>query len=336
MDNRTPRVSIALPVFNGEGLIDRSIDSILVQSFEDFELVISDNGSTDRTEEICRSYAAKDQRIRYYRNHTNIGGAKNFAHAFELCSAEYFKWQSHDDELAPDFLLRCVEILDQNPSVVLAFSRMQIIDEDGNVKKTCEIVEDISFAKPQKRFAHLALQTHAVHHVWGLIRRNVLAQTPLLGPYIANDVPLVAEIGLYGPFYDCDESLFRLRAHSGRSVYAYPFYVRAAWFDPDKKGKMIFPNWRIFGEHCKAIGRAPLRWNERLGCYVQMGHWLLVHWNAAKLIMDLFVAVFPRLAEVDLKIKAWYHKRKGHSRAKLLGSASSQGLSKSDARTENH
>ena len=335
MSDRKPRVSIGMPVYNGELYLEQAIDSILAQSYTDFELVICDNASADRTREICLTYVKKDQRVHYHRNATNIGASGNYNRVFELSRGEYFKWAAHDDIIAPDFLLKCVEVLDQNPSVVLSFSRIQIIDENGNVKKACKIVEDINFAKPHDRFAYLALNTHACHHIWGLVRRNVLEQTPLLGNYISHDVTLVAEIGLHGPFHVCDESLFMLRTHNDKSIYAYPYYLRATWFDPEKKGKIIFPNWRVFGEHFKSIKRAPLRWNEKLGCYVQMGHWLLVHWNAARLIMDLLVIVFPGLWKVDLRIKAWYHKRKGRSRATRLEFASSRGLGNGVTGTKN-
>ena len=96
-----PRVSVGIPVFNGERFLAETIESILAQTFKDFEIVISDNASTDRTEEICRSYAARDPRIRYNRNDTNRGAAWNHNRVFELARGEYFKWQSHDDFCAP-------------------------------------------------------------------------------------------------------------------------------------------------------------------------------------------------------------------------------------------
>src|SRR5436190_12174806 len=94
---RDPIVSIGLPVFNGERYLRQALDSLLGQDFQDFELIISDNASTDRTAEICRAYVAKDRRIRYYRNESNIGSAPNYRRVFELARGEFFKWCSHDD-----------------------------------------------------------------------------------------------------------------------------------------------------------------------------------------------------------------------------------------------
>jgi len=117
-----PKVSIGLPVYNGENYLRNALESILDQTFRDFEVIISDNASTDRTGEICREYAAKDPRIRYCRNDRNLGAAGNFNRAFELSSGEYFKWAAHDDVIERDFLSSCVSVLDEDPSVVACFA----------------------------------------------------------------------------------------------------------------------------------------------------------------------------------------------------------------------
>ena len=126
MTQPTPRVSIGLPVYNGERFLARAIDSLLAQDFVDFELVISDNASTDGTGEISRDYAARDPRIRYHRNERNIGAVGNFNRTLDLASGEYFKWAAHDDWCAPQFLGRCVEVLDDDPSTVLCFTAMGV------------------------------------------------------------------------------------------------------------------------------------------------------------------------------------------------------------------
>lgn len=310
MNKRIPRVSIALPVFNGEGLVERAIESVLAQSFDDFELVISDNGSTDGTEDICRSYAAKDQRIRYYRNHTNLGGSKNFTRSFELCSAEYFRWQSHDDELAPDFLLRCVEILDEDPSVVLAFSKMSIIDEHRTVIKQDLPLRPpkVDSRKPQERFTNLIIDRHGCFYVWGLMRTQVVRQTRLLPAYTSSDRAFLAEVGLHGRYSVAPEILFLLGHHSGRSVKEFSFYERGVWWDPSLKGKRTFPTWRLFGEYCSAVRRTPLSTHERLSCSVALFRWCFAHWNWAKLAMDVVVALEPRASRGHLAAKKAYHR----------------------------
>jgi cellulose synthase/poly-beta-1,6-N-acetylglucosamine synthase-like glycosyltransferase len=74
MPKAKPRVSIGMPVYNADQFVDEALKSLVTQSFEDFELTICDNASTDNTQDICRAYGARDGRIRYLRNETNIGG----------------------------------------------------------------------------------------------------------------------------------------------------------------------------------------------------------------------------------------------------------------------
>jgi glycosyltransferase involved in cell wall biosynthesis len=128
-------VSIGLPVYNGARYLREALDSLLSQTFDDFELIICDNASTDDTGTIARDYAARDSRIRYYRNETNIGAPRNFNRAFALSERRYFKWASYDDALTPTFIQACVDVLDRDPGVVLVFTRGQIIDPDGNILK---------------------------------------------------------------------------------------------------------------------------------------------------------------------------------------------------------
>src|SRR2546428_8185883 len=125
---RIPRVSIGLGVYNGQVFLNQTLDSILAQTFDDFELIISDNASTDGTEEICREYAARDGRIRYSRNATNIGSNGNFKRVFQLATGEYFRWSAADDLFAPTSLQECVNVLDDHPKVVLCYPRTILID----------------------------------------------------------------------------------------------------------------------------------------------------------------------------------------------------------------
>ncbi len=135
MNGRNPRVSIGLPVYNGEKYLERALDCLLKQDYADFELIVSDNASTDATESICREYAAKDSRIRYYRNPANIGASPNYNRVFSLARGEFFKWASHDDECDPSLLRRCLEAFDRaGGAAVLVFSiAADIIDEAGRV-----------------------------------------------------------------------------------------------------------------------------------------------------------------------------------------------------------
>ena len=102
----TPRLSIGLPVYNGADYLAQSLDSLLGQTYEDFELILSSNASTDATDDICRAYAARDSRIRFFRQPTNIGAVPNHYFVFEQATGELFKWASGDDLYARDLLAR--------------------------------------------------------------------------------------------------------------------------------------------------------------------------------------------------------------------------------------
>ena len=283
-----PRVSIGLPVYNGEKFLKEAIDSILSQTFRDFELVISDNASTDRTHEICESSAASDPRVRYVRNEVNVGAAKNYNNVFELSSGIYFKWAAHDDACAPDFLQQCVAILDREPSVVLCYPKMVDIDDQGHHLATRNIShiprsERGAYPTPHQRFRRLIRTDYTCEEVFGVIRSDVLRKTKLILSYTDSDRTLLAELGLYGRFHEVPDVLFYHRMHKGMSTMAFGgWQERTAWFDPAKRGRLVFPLWRQFGEYIKTIFRVPLPWGERAWCLMPMGIWLRDN------ILDLF------------------------------------------------
>jgi glycosyltransferase involved in cell wall biosynthesis len=283
------RVSLGMPVFNGEAFLEPAIASILAQTYRDFELIISDNASTDDTQTICTKYAAMDKRIRYYRNAENIGAVKNFNRVFELSSGEYFKWVAHDDFLAPDFLQRCVQVLDEDLTVVLCYSKAQIVDEFGQVVGIHNVnLNNISSGKPHKRFGDLVLINHWCLPVFGLIRSSVLGMTSLISSHIGSDRNLLAELSLLGRFYQIPEFLFFSRDHARRSIKAIPLHLRGAWLDPDGRKYFVLPRWRLVYEYLRSVRRVPLDPYERTRCYLLFPAWLWRYWKS--LGKDLFVA----------------------------------------------
>ena len=126
-----PRVSIGLPIYNAEQFLEETLRSLLSQTVPDFELIITDNASTDNTQNICQAYAARDDRIRYYRNEQNIGCDPNFNRVFSLSRGKYFKWAAFDDVCAPNFLEVCLEVLDNEPQVILCYPKTKLIDLEG-------------------------------------------------------------------------------------------------------------------------------------------------------------------------------------------------------------
>lgn len=287
-----PRVSIGLPVYNGENFIQETLDSLLAQTFQNFELIICDNASTDRTETICREYATKDKRIRYYRNSENLGAAKNYNRTFELSTGQYFKWAAHDDLCAPEFLERCVEILDTCPSVILCYPQEHWIDDKGNIIKTNSDLLNLRSPKVTQRFK----QYHDIWYqrgympamVFGLIRANELNKTKLIEEYVWADLPLCAELALRGEFYEIPEYLFFYRYHSQTSRALRKKSGNSSvltWYNPNKKKAIAMLNWNLLLQYIKVINRVPLNLYEKVYCYFQMGRW--ASWKWKKLIWEL-------------------------------------------------
>jgi len=279
----TPRVSIGLPVFNGEKYIEDALDSILTQTYTDFELIIVDNASTDQTPRICRAYAAKDKRIRYYRNKINLGAVKSHNRAFKLSSGEYFKWAAHDDVLAPDFLSRCINILDSDPSIVLCHSKTGCIDEQGKLVGVYNYKVRCDSLKTHERFGDLVVERWQPSWVLilGVIRADVLRMTPLMGNYIGADFNLLAEISLIGRIYEIPEVLFFRRSHpesyghraERKWINGFKYQEKMAWWTQNYT--FSFERWRFCLEYFKSVRRSPLKWSERLLCYTQILKWFV-------------------------------------------------------------
>lgn len=276
MTTTVPRVTIGLPIYNGQNYLAQTMDSILAQTYRDFEIIISDNASTDQTESICREYAARDERVHYYRNETNIGASANYNRVFELGQGAYFKWAAHDDLLAPTYLERCVEVLDRYPDVVLAYTQAKAIDDKGNIVKIYPGKHHFASPMPRERFYEFVLDPHPVVAVFGLMRRDVLGRTRLIGKYAGSDRPLLSELSLLGKFYEVPEHLFFYRFHEEQSWGGNKSaQAQQAWYDPRRAGKITFPQWRLLREHVRSIERSPVGLKDRASCYLYMGYWML-------------------------------------------------------------
>ena len=275
MSLKTPTISIGLPVYNGEPYLTEALDSLRDQTFSDFEIIICDNASTDDTEKICRHYTQLDPRIRYYRNAKNIGAAGNFNSTFKRSRGKYFKWAAHDDLLGKDYLLRCVEWLEEDPSAVFCHTAVQYIDEHGhNIPNPPAPMPDGTSSLPSTRFANVIDMRHWCLDIFGLIRRTALANTPLICDYVGSDRNTLASLALIGKFHRIPECLFFTRDHRERSVRKIPLHERNAWFNPQHKKRITFPHWRVFAEYAKTVRRADISAREKMLCSRHLAQWL--------------------------------------------------------------
>lgn len=263
-----PRVALGLPVFNGERYLCEALNAILKQEFEDFELVISDNASTDRTREICLEYVQRDRRVRYYRNETNIGIAPNFQRVFHLSNGEYFKWLVHDDVCSPGFLRECVEFYDKAPgSVVLVFPGAIQIDEHGNVLGPYEDHLDAREKAASKRLERVLRHSGLCYAALGLHRSDVLAKTGLIGGFESSDVVLLAELAMIGQFWRIPGYLYQARVHSGTSFSGYRSREQFdEQMDVTNRGRYVMPRTKQILEIVRAMSRVELSHAERMRC----------------------------------------------------------------------
>ena len=277
---KQPRVSIGIPVYNGENYLAEALDSLLRQSFGDFELLISDNASTDRTQEICRAYAARDARVRYVRQDRNIGAGPNHNRVLELSQAPYFKWAAHDDLYAPAYLAECVAALDRDPAVVLAHADGPLIDAQGkpltfDIFRQCYfdrngkryVREPVDIAQsdlPSERFDDVLHRIVWCTAMYGLIRRDATNRVTLMRSYYGSDKVFLAEMALLGKFYHAKKPLFMKRCHSAMSAQMTA-EERLAFMDT--AAPKAFPYLELFKGYTRAALRTgTLDISERMQC----------------------------------------------------------------------
>ena len=289
-----PKVSIGIPVYNGERFLSRALDSLLAQTFRDFELVIADNASSDGTADICRSYANDDERIQYVHNRENYGAIWNFNNVFRLTCGSYFKWAAYDDVCEPEFLSRCVQALDEDPAIVLVCPRVDGIDEDGRpvplvsrrghgldltTGMNLSVDPDLSPASPDPvlRWRFMMRYLWWTPHLYGLIRADALARTKLHPVHYNGDHILLAELALLGRFTEIPEELLHLRLHADRTSRTAGAGGRVAAARPELAGKGAWVSVRgalaypeRFVAHVASIHRAPLTALQRLRCYEEL------------------------------------------------------------------
>jgi glycosyltransferase involved in cell wall biosynthesis len=287
LDARPPRLSVGLAVFNGADYLDEAIKSLLTQTFEDFELIICDNASTDRTQEICEHYAAVDDRVRYYRNPKNIGGANNENLTFALSRGEYFRWAAHDDICAPELFERCIETLDRTPDAVLCYTRSVIIGGAGDIK--CEVFHEKGMAAtPARRLRELAFRDHGCEATYGVVRSKILAAAGLQKNYTDSDRILLCALALRGRFIQLDEPLFLKRYHEKNQYLDWR--ERMFWFEPEGTRHLFLPHWLELGDLTTAVLRAPLGLRQRAACLGWVSVWLARY--AKKLLADVKYTVW--------------------------------------------
>jgi glycosyltransferase involved in cell wall biosynthesis len=251
LDGARPRLTIGLPIYNGEQLLPQAIESLLTQKYDDFEVVISDNASVDGTPELCAAYAAQDPRIRYVRNERNLGSIPNFNKLVGLARGEYFKWAAHDDWCEPEFVGRCVEVLDADPGVVLCHAKAIRVDEAGDTLVVDLDPLDVRSPDPAERFRQVLWSLKAIYPIYGVIRTEALRRTQLFRSHSGSDRILLAELSLLGQLYQIPELLlYERETLSSRSNR------KPSFFDAANKDRPPFKHWRLCSGHIGVVLRS--------------------------------------------------------------------------------
>ncbi len=263
-----PLVSIGMPVYNAERYLRGALDSLLAQDYPNYELIISDNASTDTTEQICRGYADDDPRIRYCRNETNLGGITNHNKLMQMASGKYFMLAAHDDLRAPTCISECVTALEENPEAVFCCTQTVFIDEEGVVVPGYEQGHP-RFGTPglnrRQRVRAFLARPGAWYGYYGLMRTSALRNTHPLQNVMGPDVVFLLEMSILGPIIKLPRPLFYYRIFQNKTTESIMLAV-----DVSNRGPLGRPYTVAFRALLKTVRQAHLsRW-EKLGLWFEV------------------------------------------------------------------
>lgn len=286
MADSKPLVSIGMPTYNGERFIRESLNSILAQDYDNFELIISDNASTDRTAEICQAYVKKDKRIRYYGNEYNKGAVWNFNRVFELSSGKYFMWAADHDLWHSTFISKCISILEADPDVVLVYPRTMLIDTSGNDLGLMWDQIDTRGLSTFERFKYIVLNLSFGNMIYGVIRTEQLSHTDKSRNVWGGDGAQLAELSLLGSFAQIPDAMFFRRKNrpdipremDKRRILFAADPVTA----PERSKQSLDSLYRDLGRvHLKIVDQAPFSFMEKMraDCLIIWRFWLRRRWR---------------------------------------------------------
>jgi len=209
--NKPPLISIGIPAYNAAVTIVSTIEGLLAQSCGDFELIVSDNASTDATRDVVENYMLRDPRIRYERQPVNIGANGNYSHLVRRARGEFFKWCSSSDWCAPIFLERCLKELLPHADTVPVAPRTRLFQGSPGTSQDYAFDIEVLDDTPLARFTRLYSTLRLNNAMNGLIRMSALRRTRLVEPYLSADVVLLGHLAMLGKFRLLPERLFYRR-----------------------------------------------------------------------------------------------------------------------------
>ncbi|HEX6707573.1 MAG TPA: glycosyltransferase family A protein [Albitalea sp.] len=285
MNSPAPLVTVGIPVYNGERYLARAIESLLTQTLADFELIVADNASTDRTQQMCEDYARRDSRVRYVRHPSNIGAPRNWNCLVDLARGKYFKWATANDRNAPTMLARCVEVLESDPGVVLCYGHTLLMDEDERPIEVFNGDIDVPMAAPSERFAAVCTRLTLNNAMCGVIRTGVLKRTGMDRLYPSGDMALMSELALYGRFRLLSDVLLQRRQAPGTfTSMLSPIQIQRV-YNPGARFPMKMLRGRRHWDNFSCIVRAPIAVREKLRALGTAAR--LLAWDRGVLFQEL-------------------------------------------------
>jgi glycosyltransferase involved in cell wall biosynthesis len=303
-----PRVSIGVPVYNGAEYLAVALESLIRQTFRDLEIIVSDNASTDQSAGIARVYAALDSRVRVVESRVNVGGNGNFQRVLELARGEYFKWAAHDDLCEPDFVERCVEVLDRDPSVVCCHSRTDKIDRAGRpvpaLGDPTLVSARGSDPRAHVRFRDVLLHSGYAARSFGLIRRAELEACRPLVPVYGSEKVLMAELALRGRYHDVEDVLFHLRVHATSASALGSAAEQQVFAAPSCDEGRLTVRLRLLAGYVGAVRRAPVPVGEKARCGIAILAYLLQLRKWRRVVWSLFTDVPEKEEHLEAELAA--------------------------------
>jgi glycosyltransferase involved in cell wall biosynthesis len=253
--DRQPLVSVGVPVFNGEAGLARCLDGLLRQDYNNLEIIISDNGSTDATPAICEAYARRDPRVKWVRSEENRGLVWNFNRVSELATGTYFMLAAHDDERAAEFVSACVERLEQRPDAVLCAAHAEV-----TIAGTQPVLYVTHFDTVVDRIDAVdryeeTLKRLPLTAIYGVFRASALRTTKRFRRVIGTDTAFIRELLIYGPLTQVPRVLFKYQA---RPTWNTIHHDARVFLGVERKPWWYVPFVVLLVDQCTRILHAPV------------------------------------------------------------------------------
>lgn len=276
---KNPLVTVGVPIFNAEEFIEDRITSFINQTYENLEIIISDNASTDKIQEICELFRKKDSRIKYVRQEKNMGATWNFSHVLEIANGKYFTWAAADDLILPEFFERIIPILENNNNVSCCCSKIKLFGPQSEYIKIKET--DSKFKKIKKRiykrYGYMNTFSdegqfkkkireyfkNARHNqmFYGVYRTEQIKKSWIKNPFIWNDSATLINILEYGDLFVVERELMKVydsgvsrtgwnrvtnQMEHGRFDKMFLYYPYTSWCFKKLEFKIFVSNFDFF------------------------------------------------------------------------------------------